>query len=403
MRIGLNVEQLFYRVPGGTGRYVARLAAELCRLFPDDEVLPFSAWHPRRDVETVLRPLGLRHPDTRFPLPRYALYEAWHRAGLPPLGAIPSLRSVDIAHAPFVAVPPAGPRPLIVSVHDAGFEIHPESYTDRGRSFHRAGVRMAARRADVVLTGTDAAADELARHTPIDRARIRVVPYGVDHGDAEAAEIERTLTKFGLTAGPFVLWVGTLEPRKNVGTLVAAFAELVRASDVPHSLVLAGPQGWLSGDLIAPADQQALGPRLKMVGRVDDVELRALYAAADVFALPSRHEGFGIPTLEAMAQRTAVVCSDIPALREVSGGAARLVSPTSVADWASAIGEVLGDAAARQRLESAGAARAAEFSWERTARLTRDVYREVISSGARRRSRPFPGTARPARPSTAPG
>jgi glycosyltransferase involved in cell wall biosynthesis len=358
---------------------VARLVSELARLFPDDEVIPFTAWHDRRSLEATLGPLGLGAPAVRFPLPRVALYEAWHRIGAPPLDVSSRLRRADLVHAPFVAVPPRLRRPLVVSVHDAGFAIHPESYTDRGRKFHERGVRMAARRADLVLTGSDAAADELVEHTPIPRDRIRVIPYGVDHQPATPEEISTTLARFGLAATPFVLWVGTLEPRKNVGTLVAAFAELARRPGVEHSLVLVGPQGWLSEGLIAPADREALGPRLRLLGRVDDAELRALYASADVFALPSRHEGFGIPTLEAMAQATAVVCSDIPALREVAGGAARLVPVGSVDSWTDALAEVLGDRDVRDRLAEAGLRRAAAFSWERTALETRDAYVDVIS------------------------
>lgn len=366
-------------MPGGTGRYVARLASELCRLFPDDEILAFSAWHRSDQMQQVLGPLELRAPVARFPLPRFALYESWHRVGWPPVGLVPSLRRAQLIHAPFVAVPPPGRRPLVVSVHDAGFVIHPESYTDRGRAFHALGVEVAARRADLVLTGSQAAADELVEHTPIERSRIRVIPYGVDHDRATPGEVDATLHKFGLAGTPFVLWVGTIEPRKNVGTLVAAFAELARATRLPHHLVLAGPQGWLSEDLIGPADQRSLGDRLRIVGRVTDAELRALYAAADAFALPSRHEGFGIPTLEAMAQGTAVVCSDIPALREVSGGAARLVPAMSVGDWTLALSEVLADEGERKRLGAEGRARAEQFSWERTARETRQAYRELIS------------------------
>lgn len=365
-------------MPGGTGRYTARLSSELGRLFPDDDVVPFCAWHHRADVERVLNPLGLSSPPARFALPRFALYESWHRAGIPPIGWLPALRRADLVHSPFVAVPPPSGKPLIVSVHDAGFAVHPESYTERGLSFHQRGVRVAARRADLVLTGSHAAADELVEHTPIPRHRIRVIPYGVDHEPAAPSDVEDTLAKFDLSGTPFVLWVGTIEPRKNVGTLVAAFAALARDTELPHSLVLAGPQGWLSEDLIGADDQRFLGRRLRVVGRVSDTELRALYAAADVFALPSRHEGFGIPTLEAMAQGTPVVCSDIPALREVSGGAARLVPPGLVDDWTEALTLILGDRSERDRLGAAGQAWAAEFSWARTARETRAVYADVI-------------------------
>jgi glycosyltransferase involved in cell wall biosynthesis len=122
---------------------------------------------------------------------------------------------------------------------------------------------------------------------------------------------------------------------------------------------------------------RALGDRVRTVGRVDETELAALYRGADVFVFPSRHEGFGLPVLEAMAQETAVLCADIPALREVAGGAARLLPVDDVAAWSDAIEELLGDDRARSELARAGLAHAQEYSWERCAAATRAVYEEV--------------------------
>jgi alpha-1,3-rhamnosyl/mannosyltransferase len=144
-------------------------------------------------------------------------------------------------------------------------------------------------------------------------------------------------------------------------------------------LALVGPSGWLERDLVDPGDAGRLGDRLRRVGFVPDVELRALYAGARAFAFPSRHEGFGLPVLEAMAQGTPVVCADIPSLREVSGGAARLVAPGDADAWAAALADVLTDAEARQGLADAGRRRVAAFSWERTVRRTRDVYSEALA------------------------
>jgi alpha-1,3-rhamnosyl/mannosyltransferase len=150
--------------------------------------------------------------------------------------------------------------------------------------------------------------------------------------------------------------------------------------DVPHLLVLAGPAGWLDQGETVLGPARRLGERVRTIGRVGDDHLRGLYRGADLFALPSRHEGFGIPVLEAMAQGTPVVCADIAALRELAAGAARLVPPDDPDSWAVALDEVLHDEDARAALAAAGRRRASEFSWERCATETRAVYREALRS-----------------------
>jgi glycosyltransferase involved in cell wall biosynthesis len=381
VRIGLNVEQLLQPVPGGTGRYVAALARLLPG--PGDAVVPFVARHRTAEVAAAYRRYGLEAagvpPPIVLGLPRPLLYDAWHLLGAPPPAwASAALASCDLVHAPSPAVPPRGGRPLVVTLHDAAFELFPEAYPAHGRWFHRRGVAAAARRADLVITGSDAAAAEIVAHTPVPADRVRVVPDGVDHVVATDHEVGETLRRHRLDGVPYVLWVGTLEPRKNVGTLVRAFAGLVREGDVPHRLVLVGPTGWLERGLVTGDDRAVLGERLRALGRVPDAELRALYAGAEVFCLPSLHEGFGLPVLEAMVQGTAVVCADVPALREVAGGAARLVDPRRPDAWAEALGDLLTQPDRRAALVAKGRARAGEFSWERCAAATRALYAEVL-------------------------
>ncbi len=243
--------------------------------------------------------------------------------------------------------------------------------------------RAAARRADLVITGTQAAADEITGLTAIDAERIRVVPYGVDSLVVAPESIAAVRARLGLGQRRFVLWVGSLEPRKAVGTLVAAMAQVLREGAAPDvDLVLAGFEGWRNQGLIGPALVAELGTRLTHVGRLPDAELAALYAAADVFALPSRHEGFGLPALEAMAQGTAVVCSDIPALREVAGDAAVFAPVGDVDAWAQALAALLVDEARRGLLGDAGRRRAEGFSWPKMIQRTRTVYNEAAGGGA---------------------
>ena len=285
----------------------------------------------------------------RLPLPRAALYDAWHVLGMPRVQ--PRVAPVDLVHAPSPAVPPRSRVPLVVTVHDAAPVTMPDAFTRRGRWFHRLGFAAAARRADLVIAVSAFSADEIAEHTAIRRERIRVVPNGVDLLRATTEDVARVRAAYSLADRPYVFWAGTFQPRKNVGTLLEAFARACASADLPHRLVLAGPEGWLVDE--APAARR-LGDRVRLLGAVPRPDVLALFAGAELFAFPSRHEGFGIPVLEAMAQDTAVLCSDIPALREVAGPAARFVDPGDVDAWADALSVLLEDAEARADLVARG-------------------------------------------------
>jgi glycosyltransferase involved in cell wall biosynthesis len=351
--------------------------------YSSDVVVPFLAWHSSTSIRSVLGRWGMDQAalarPVRLPAPRAALYEAWNAFSFPDPGIFArSLRHADLVHSPTPAVPPVR-RPLVVSVHDAGFALFPGSYTKRGLRFHTKAMQRVTERAGLVITSTRAARDEIVSCTPVPAERLRVVPLGIDHVQPGPGDVDRALARFDLAGAPYVLWVGSLEPRKNVGTLVRAFAEMVAADrSLSHRLVLVGPLGWLYEGIISGTDRAALGERLRPVGQVHETDLRCLYAGAAVFAFPSLHEGFGLPVLEAMAQGTPVVCSDLPVLREVAGEAALFVPPNDPEAWAAALSGLLLDQSACERLGAAGTAHAAPFSWERTARETHAVYEELL-------------------------
>ena len=371
MRVAVNAEQLLYRSPGGIGRYTARLLTVLPRLFPGDEVVPFTARHSPAAVRAALAGIGSEAAPVILPWPRPLLYEGWLGPGWP---ALPDLGGAELIHAPSVAVPRRGRVPLVVTVHDAAPELFPETFPRRGRRFHHRGLAAAAARADVVLTVSQSAAAEIADHSPIPADRIRVVPNGVEPLVVAPERRRALLESMGLAGRPFVLWVGSLEPRKGVGTLVAAMARL-RPPGV--ALVLAGYPGWLGDDLLDPDDRAALGTDFRQLGQVSEESLWALYGGATLFAFPSRHEGFGLPVLEAMSQGTPVVASELPVLHEVAGPAARLVAVGDVGAWAGALEDLLGDEQERRRLGAAGLERAAGFGVERMITSIRGVYGEL--------------------------
>ena len=360
-RVALTLEQCWHRVPGGTATSILALARALAER-DDVEVVGVAARHAGPPPEPWVPPVPVRH----LPLPRLALYETWHAARRPRVER--ATGPVDVVHATAVAVP--GTRaPLVVTIHDLAFLAAPEQATRHGLRFFRRGTELARRHARLVLVPSEATAAE-CREAGFDPGRIRIVPWGVDVAAATVADVERARSAHGLDR-PYVLFVGTVEPRKNLPRLVEALASLDRA-DV--ELVLVGAEGWNEdlGALLA-----ALPGRARSLGFVPPADLGPLYAGATVVAYPSLREGFGLPPLEAMAQGAAVVTSRGTATEEVAGDAAVLVDPTSVASIAAGLDRVLSDPDGAAARGGAARARAAGYPWSRTAELTVAAYREA--------------------------
>ena len=388
MRVALNLEQLLTRPPGGVGRYTAELARLLPGPDPDSgeriEVVPFVARHRRGVVDAALGQFGLAGLEpVSLLLPRPILYDTWNMLAAPPLSLLhKELRDLDLVHAPSLAVPPrTGGAPLIVTVHDAAPLLFPETYPPRGRWFHGRGLAAAARRADRVIAPTQAAADEIVSNSRIPADRIRIVPHGVALGRVQSGVVAAIRATLGLGDAPYVLWVGTLEPRKNLPLLLRAYGAAVRAG-IAERLVVVGPPGWSGAPKAIAAAAQELGDRLVFTGPLRADRLAALYHGASLFVLPSLHEGFGLPVLEAMAQEVPVLCSDIPVLHEVAGNGARYVPATDEAAWTDALVDLLGDERARRDLGATGRARASNFTWEGCIARTRAVYHELLGAAA---------------------
>lgn len=379
MRVAMNLEQLLQPSPGGIGRYTARLAAHLPAA--GWQVLGFCAFHRRADMGAALAAEGLSAaPTTRLVLPRPALYDAWAHLGRPDVAAVGRLRTADVVFAPSVAVPPRRRRPLVVTVHDAAPILFPDAFSARGLRFHRDGLLAAARRADLILTVSQSARAEVIEHTTIAEDRIRVVANGVDLEPATDQEVAALTGRAGLADRPYVLWVGSLEPRKNVEALLGLPAALA-AAGLPHRLVLAGPQGWGPTAELAQAAAVAAQPgSLVLTGPLAAADLAPLYRGAALFCFPSRHEGFGLPVLEAMAQGTPVLCSTAASLPEVAGPAAYYVDDLGPEAWAAAVVHLLGDEAALATLSDGGPGRAAGFSWQACAEATAAVLLEAAEA-----------------------
>jgi glycosyltransferase involved in cell wall biosynthesis len=369
-RVGLVAEQLLRPVPGGIGRYVRALVEHLpAAAAADGGAVTFVIC--RHPAERLARS-GLPPAATqRLAWPGRLATRAWVTLCRPRLPA-GLLGDLDLVHATSAAVPPTAGRPLVATVHDLGFRHFPHAYPAAGRRYHDRSARIVADEAARVLVPSEATARDLAELYAVDRGRVTIVPLGVEppaRPDQQGAA--RLLADLGVR-GPFLLAVGTLEPRKNLPRLLAAFGEVT--SELPdHWLVVVGPVGW--GPKLRPTWESV---RVKLAGPVGDATLHALYQQADGLAYPSLYEGFGLPVLEAMVHGTPVLTSDRSSLPEVAGDAALLVDPLDRGAVAKGLLRLVTDGALRRRLAAAGPRRAAGFTWPATAAATWATYREVV-------------------------
>ncbi|GEK21651.1 glycosyltransferase family 4 protein [Cellulomonas xylanilytica] len=359
LRVALTVEQVWQRTPGGSGTYVVELSRALSEQ-PGVDAVGIAAWH--REPPPSAWPVTI--PVRRAPLPRRALYDAWQQLHLPRAEHL--VRGTDVVHATTWAIPPTR-RPLVVTVHDLAFLHDRSHFTARGNAFFRRALDRVRDDAAAVVVPSQVTADECVAER-IDAARITVVPHGARVTRPSAAALADWRRRHGVVRD-YVLWCGTVEPRKNLPTLLAAYQQAALAD---LDLVLVGPQGW--GRLPATGAELDHG-RVHVLGSLDRPDLDAAYAGARAFCFPSIREGFGLPVLEAMHHGVPVVTSAGTACAEVAGDAALLVDALDVDALAEALVEATG--ARHDELAARSTQRAAAFSWERSAETTVSVYREV--------------------------
>ena len=359
LRAAITLEQCWHEVPGGTASSALETVKALQRR-DDITVLGVAARH-----DTL--PPAPWTPTVRMhqlPLPRVALYESWHALRWPPVQR--ATGPVDVIHATTFAIPPKS-APLAVTVHDLAFLHEPSHFTRHGRRFFRRGLTLARKYADVVLVPSRSTFDDCVT-AGFDKDRLRLVPHGVAVPDVSAAQVAAFVGAYQLPER-YVLWCGTLEPRKNVPTLLRAFASL-RRDDPSLGLVLVGPSGW--GDVPMPANLIA---GVRLLGFLPADHLHAAYAGARAFCYPSLREGFGLPVLEAMAHGVPVVTSQGTAMAEFVGDAGLLVDPHDEHRIAEALKIAMGDR--HDELAKAGLEKSKEYTWDKAAALTVEAYREV--------------------------
>jgi glycosyltransferase involved in cell wall biosynthesis len=311
-----------------------------------------------------------------FPTPNEYARAFWEQAIVP--FEVARLRP-DVYHSPNYILPVAVGCPTVVTIHDL-FYLDASVHRLRSHVYLTALADIAIRRATRVICVSNYTRDRLLERFPRASGRVRVVGEGVDQRfqPQSSAAMGGFRERLGLCQ-PYVLFVGTIEPRKNLARLMRAFEKAVTRTGAPHHLVVAGARGWKDGPVRQAYETSGVRDRIHMIGYLDEADLPTAYSAADVLAYPSLAEGFGLPALEAMACGTAVLTSQGSAISEVVGDSAVLVDPLQESAIAEGLERLLCDPRERQSLGDSGLRRAAGYRWDRVAEQTMAVYAEATA------------------------
>ncbi len=382
LRIGLDISPAIGQL-GGIPRYILELAKQLsldgevdCRYFDG------TSWHPQLPA---LGPGERPNPNSRLlglgrklavgplrPLARKVWKGVFHH------GLERGASRLDLIHYPNY-FGPAVSAPEVLTVHDLGFLRFPETLPSDRLRWLQEGLEPALERAARVLVPSHFTASELVALTGIPVERVSVVPMGVGERFLEPLGPERraeVLARLELPV-PYLLAVGTLEPRKNLSTLIRDHAELPAALRSRYPLVLAGARGWKDQALMEQITARSASGELRVLQQVTDDELAALYQSARLVCYPSLYEGFGIPPLEAMASRVPVLVSRASSLPEICGPYVRYADPLDSAAWTAALQEELETEPDPRRLQAAFE-RARSFNWKRTERDSLRAYQQAL-------------------------
>ena len=381
MRIGIDARTLSGRYTGDR-TYWRGLIGGLAAIDTANEYVLYTRQPLEGDPPPGLGPNFSWHP---VPVPQNDAL--WMLAGWP---RALKADKIDVAHTQYNIPLLGAPCPVVTTVHDISFRVHPDLFLPKDRWILNTLVPRSMKKAARVIAVSESTRRDILRHYPqVPKDTVRVVLEAADarfRPPAGGQETARAMANKGLRLDdrPYLLAVGVLQPRKNLALLLDAFALLklglkINGEPLPHRLVIAGKRGWLDDtDAQLAALPEEVTRDIVLAGYVADDELPALYGGADALCYPSRYEGFGLPPLEAMACGCPVLCSRSSSLPEVVGDAGILLSSDDSDAWARALGKLLSAPPILARWRERGPAQAALFSWEKAARETLEVYEECV-------------------------
>lgn len=383
MRIGIDATALPPN-PVGAGNYIIQLVRALCRIDTEHELVIFAH---RRGRELIAAPT---HPGVTWveiPDKSPGMRLLWEQTVFPWLVG---RSKVDLLHSLHYTRPLILPCASVVTFHDMTFFLFPELHTRIKRLFFPLAIRLSARLAEALITVSESTRRDAIRLLNIPPQKIHAVPSGINpefQPITDAATLEAVRRKYRLPEA-FLLFVGLIEPRKNIPLLLRAYARLAGEGNMPD-LVLAGRLGWMVEDLLQLIESLSIQERVHLPGYISPEDLPIVYNLAHVFVYPSIYEGFGFPPLEAMACGVPVITSANSAMLDHVAEAGILTPPQDEAALTQALQSLLGDAALQHKLSIAGRLQAQKFKWQTTAEGTLRVYEYALAQKSRK------GTARP--------
>ena len=371
MRVGFDIGPIS-KNRTGVGNYCYYLLKNLLDLSSPAQFVGFASGRSRPQLDA----LAGRVPYRWLPCPTRLLYKSWTHLRQPQVDGL--LGGVDVYHATNYFLPPARSAKRVVTIHDLAFIAAPEWCSPKIVEPFSGGMKRFAREADGILVYSESTKNDVLRYLDADPAKITVAPMAVDESFTPMPReraVAHVKTRYGID-GPFLLFVSTLEPRKNIPTLLRTFAKL---TELPHRLVMIGSVGWNAEPIFQTIKELRLEDRIIRPGFVPHLELPAFYCAADAFVFPTLYEGFGLPLLEALLCGCPVVTSDNSSVPEVTGGAALATDAMDVDGFADAVRRMLSDDALRTALIARGLEHAKRFSWKACAEVTLDVYQRLTA------------------------
>jgi len=368
MKIGIEAERANLPNPTGVEHYATQLIKNLARLDAKNEYVLYFRTPPQDWFYSLPKNFKIRLiPFPKFWTQLRLSWEMfWH-----PVDALLILASV---------LPFYHPKNSVFTTHDVAYEIFPDAFTPFMRNYLKWSTRFAVRHAKKILAVSQATKNDLIKLYSADPDKIAVTHLGLDaerFSPKNYEQVQAILDKYGLVYQKYALFVGTIQPRKNISKLVDAFEKLRKQNRVEEKLVIAGGKGWLWEPILEKIKTAGKDGSIKYLDYLAKEDLPSVIAGARLLTLPALYEGFGLPPLEAMASGVPVVVSNVSSMPEVVGDAGMLVDPGSADDIARGLLEVLTDPELRAQMIEKGLARSKEFSWENTAKKTLEVLESL--------------------------
>ena len=369
MKVCLDIQSAVSQ-RAGVGRYTKCLAEHLGPLAADDQLALFYFDFKRKGMPFDVN--GAQQHAVRW-VPGRVVQGAWKKLGWPPFDLFAG--EADVYHFPNFIRPPLRRGQSVVTLHDVAFLRYPETIEEGNFRYLSACIHETVERANRVITVSQFTANEVQELLKVPAEKVVSIPEGLEPHLKKPDDETITGTKAALGLDkPYLLTVGTLEPRKNIPFLVEVFEQL---KDFEGDLVVAGMPGWKCQPILDRMQDSKIHDRIRYLRFVEEEHLAALYAGAELFTFPSLYEGFGFPPLEAMACETPVLAAATGSLPEVLGDGAVLVEGYDKEAWVAHINKLLADSAERDKLRVSGLARVQTYTWERAAKATWDVYRQL--------------------------